>query len=56
MTGWKTYVGMVLVIIAEAGELLKPEWAPVWKAIEAVGLALGAVGVTHKVVREVRAA
>ena len=46
--GWKTNVGMILILAATGGRAFLPQEEPWWSAIEKVGMALGGLGIGHK--------
>lgn len=51
LSGWKTNIGMVLILAATAGRAFAPQEEAWWSAVEKVGLALGGLGIGHKFVK-----
>jgi len=51
--GKKTYLAMVLLVIAYGGRMFAPDLEPVWQWFERAGIGLGGVGLADKVRREV---
>lgn len=50
-TGWKTLVGMLIVIIGEGIKIVFPSYSAIGDIIVQIGAGLGAVGLTHRVVK-----
>ena len=51
LSGWKTNVGMGLLLVAAAGRMFAPQEEAYWAAVEKLGYALGGVGLLHKGVK-----
>jgi hypothetical protein len=51
LTGKKAYIGMGLVLVSRLGSLIFPPAEAVWAYMNDLGILLGAVGITHRVVR-----
>jgi len=49
--GKKTAIGMVLLLLVQVGRIVAPQFEFVYAVIEKIALALGAVGVAHKLVK-----
>ena len=49
--GWKTIVGSLLIAVGTLLTRLEPPWDAVGQAIIALGIALGGIGVAHKLER-----
>lgn len=55
LNGWKTAIGMVLVIVGQLCALLGAKWPVLTTASTAlidIGSGIGLVGITHKVVKQ----
>ena len=50
LTGWKTYLGMALMMLGHIGAALLPDLG-IWEYVRLIGEILGGIGVTHKAVR-----
>ncbi len=54
LTGKKTYFATALLLIAQAGYAIAPQYSAVWDSLIQIATALGAVGIAHKVGRSMK--
>lgn len=51
LTGWKTIIGMILVVFGEGIKVVLPDYSHIGDVLVTVGAIIGAGGLVHKYVR-----